>query len=219
MSLIFSLICGYFFANLVRIKKIILKPNSYQGLSFESLKGQSLLLFDTRSLEKTLKKNYPEIENLEITKKYPQTLIIRFEKAKYTMQIRNNNEYLLISRKNKIIKKIPSPLSNLIIVDYYQKLRNFETKKGFVLTNFDLQYVNRLIQAAGNYPTKIKSIEIVKPNQITVQLSDQTEILLNTKKRIAKNWRIVHNIIKSLKIRGEKPKTINLLFDKPFITL
>ena len=218
-TLIASLSIGYFFADYYKVRKIILPSQNNVKVQTDWLLNQNLLLINNSSVKNRLEQRQPLLENIQITKQYPQTLVVNFEQAVPIMQINNNGLFLLISRNGRVIKQLTDPLPELITVIFYQKIRSFESSPGTELTNSDLVYISKLIKISKNYPIEILDIEVKRPQEITVTTKDGIQILLNSKKKIAKNWRIVHNIRKSLKIKGQQPKTINLLFDKPFITL
>ena len=219
-SLILSLISGYYLNNYIKIDKIDIKPSRLDFVSTNWLLNQNLLILDTdKTIAKILADN-PKIETVRLIKQYPNHLLIRLTKSLPILQIKTNGNYLIISARGKIISQQTQPQGRLLQVNYYQKIRNFESQPGTTLINQDLLTAARIVSRASDYNQRIGQLTINKPGQIRVQLDNNGPLIIfSSKKNIAKSWGIVHNIIKSLKIKGESPKEINLLFEKPFFVL
>lgn len=206
-SLLFSFILGLFIPNYFVIKE-------------GELKGQNLLFLSTKKTIETLMANNPEIEKINLEKIYPNTLKITYIKSKPVAQIKTNSHYLLVSSKGKILQQLKQPRTDLLTIDYYQSIRAYEAKPGQTIINHDLLYSVKLVSEAKKQGFKLETAMVTKPGQIQMKLKTQkTLITFSSKKNIAKNWGIVHNILRSLKVKGQSPKEINLLFDKPFFVL
>jgi len=219
-TLALSLVTGLFLPNYLLIKKISIFPTQSKIIGIEELKGKNLFFLDLEQTTQELLNNNPKLETINLFKKYPNQLEIQIIKSKSVAQIKTDGHYLIISNKAKIVEKIREANPKLLIVQYYQKIRDFEAKIGQTLINQDLRASIALIQEGQKQNFRLKTVKIPKPGQIQVQLSNpETIIAFSSKKNIAKNWRIVHNIIRSLKIKGQSPKEINLLFEKPFFVL
>lgn len=206
-SLLFSFVLGLFIPSYFEIKE-------------GELKGQNLLFLSTKETIKTLMANNPEIEKINIEKVYPNSVKITYFKSKPVAQIKTNSHYLLLNSKGKILQQLEKPRTDLLTIDYYQSIRAYEAKPGQTIINHDLLYSVKILSEAKKQGFNIENVIVTKPGQIQVRLkTKKTLITFSSKKNIAKNWRIVHNILRSLKVKGQSPKEINLLFDKPFFVL
>ena len=220
ITLIVSFSLGLILPNQFKIKQIKYQPQNNVLNGVEELKGQNLLFLETSTTIKTLRANNPEIEQLNLTKIYPNSLKISFVKSKPIAQIKTNNHYILLNSKGRIIRQQKEPEPKLLTINYYQSIRAFEAKEGQTIINQDLLYTVQLITEAIKQGFNLETITVTKPGQIVARLkAKKTVVTFSSKKNIAKNWRIVHNILGSLKMKGQSPKEINLLFDKPYFIL
>lgn len=219
-TLTLSLVAGLLLPNYLLINQVKIVPPETEIVGIEQLKGQNLFFLDLSQTTQKLLNNNPKLETVNISKKYPNELEIRVTKSQIVAQIKTDGHYLIISNNAKILERVKQANPKLLTVQYYQKIRSFEAKPGQTLINQDLRASIALIQEGQKQNFRFETVNILKPGQIQIQLSNtKTIISFSSKKNIAKSWRIVHNIIKSLKIKGQRPKEINLLFEKPFFVL
>ncbi len=218
VSLILSFIFGIVFQSVFQITHINTNLKDAKT-KFQYLLGKNIVFLATEKEEKLLQKSNPSWETVSITKKFPNTLQVSISKEQAFAQIQNKNRYLIVNRHGKILALKHSVDKKLISISYFQTLRDYESKVNNTLTHKEIQYALKSIELGKNYSLKIKKITINKPQTITLYLSEDFLAILNVQKPIAKNLFILQNIIKSLEIKGIKPKIINLEFDKPTITL
>ena len=220
VSLVLSLLAGFFVNNRFRIKEVEIKPSKLNFVPLGWLLNQNLLALNTTKAGAKILADNPIIETVELTKVYPEKLKVMLTLSQPILQIKTNGYYLLISAGGKIISRRHQPQPNLLSVDYYQKIRSYESRPGARIINQDLLTAVNIVNQIPPLDQRISQISIDKPEQIKIQLDHQGPLItFNSKKNIAKSWRIVHNILKSLKIKGQKPIEINLLFDKPYFIL
>lgn len=220
LTLFISLITGYYFSLNFNLKKVIVKPSKPAIKLPNQLTNQNLLFLNINQIKKEVLALNPNIQTVNLTKQYPDQLLITYRISLPIIQIKTNGQYLLISKEGKIISKQENKERNLLMVNYYQRLRSFESRLGEIIINQDILSAVAVASEAARFNLSINNLTIKKPGQIEAKLVNEGPLIIfSTKKSIAKNWRIVHNILKSLKVKGEQPKEINLLFDKPFFIL
>jgi len=211
---------GFLIPDRFKIKRIKVSPSHPKLEQIADLKNQNLLFLNKEQAAANLSKANPEIEKLQLTKHYPDCLCITFVKSKPVAQIKTDGDYLLLNSKAKIIRKQNEMEANLLLINYYQIIREFESRPGQTIINQDLLSAVKIIAEAKKRNLVLETIIIDKPGQIRAQLKNkETTIIFSSKKNIAKSLEIVHNILRLLKAKGESPKEINLLFEKPIYTL
>jgi hypothetical protein len=220
VSLIISLMLGYWLSSWLCIKNVILVPSNQVRLNTKNLIGQNLWFLNSDKTVAAIQKNHPEIEEITLKKIYPNTIKISYQRARKAAQIKTNAHFLIISSKGIVMRKNSQKEEGLLTIDYYQKIRHFESKPGTSITNQDIIRAIKIVEGGKKLNYSIETATIRKPGRIEVKIKGQpTTILFDRKKNIAKNWIIVHNIIRTLNSKDEEPKEINLLFDKPIYSL
>jgi len=215
--LLTSLAAGLWLPGFMTISEVNVQPNS-PTLFWRDVRGESLLLLNTKSFAQELLANNPTLSAVEVSKHYPRTLIINYKKAIPIAQIENQSHYFLLSKEGKIIAKQSMPHKTLPILKSFQKLRYYESRPGQYISNPDLRYALSASQLAPDYGIDYEYLEVSKPSQLKI-VGEKTVSYLNTKKQIAKNLKIVQNITVTLKRKGQVPKVINLFFEKAAYTL
>jgi len=220
VSLLASLGLGFFFSELLAIKNVVVKTDSEDKIKTQYLDQKNLLTLDLEKEKAKIKEEHPLLEHLELRKVYPNTLFVSYTQIIPAAQIKNNGEYLLISASGKIAGKKLKKSANLLNLTYYQKIRYFQSQLGQEIGNQDILYGIKAGNRAKEFDYQIEEIMIKKPGVITIKLTPPLPLIIfSQKKSVAKSWAIVHNIIRSCEEREQKPKVINLLFDKPIYNL
>lgn len=215
-----SLVIGFILPNQFIINSIKILPKHTKIVGSDQLKNQNLLFLDIQKVKQQLFQDNPYLEKVTINKLYPQQLEIKVKLSRPVAQIKTNSHYLLINQRAKILAKLINPDPKLINISYYQKIRSFESRPGQTLINQDLVAAILVVAKGQEQNFNLERVNIPIPGQIQAKLTNrQTLITFSSKKNIAKSWTIVHNILRSLKIKGQSPKEINLLFEKPYYIL
>jgi len=217
LCLISSLTAGLLLPNLFIITKVILKPNTHSFV-ISPLKGKSLLLTNLHALKQEILLNNPVLEEVNLEKSYPHTLIINFQLSKPIAQLEDFKKFYLLSNTGKIILITNSVQKKLPIIKSFQRLRYYEGKQGQSISNPDILYALKAARLLPQYEIDFEYLEINKPSHLKI-VGKETVSYLNTKKQIAKNLKIVQNIIVTLKNKGQVPKEVNLFFEKAAYTL
>lgn len=217
--LIASFGLGYWLIDYFSIQKVQ-HPSSVSLSLIKPLYGQNIMVFDISELQNRIKAQNPLIREVSVTKLYPQTLVISTQPEKAIAQIPNQDLFLLVNERGKVIKTQPKAKQTLPLISFYQTLRTHETRPNYVLKSQDLQYALKLVSKKQQMPFELKQITIAKPGQIQIiPEADLPVVVITQKKNIAKNLYILQNIIKSLSKQGSRPKKIDLQFEKPVVTL
>lgn len=179
-----------------------------------------MFTIDEQKLSHELSRQDATIQRVVIGRKFPQTLVLNIIEDIPVAQINNGNNYIQIDTAGKIIRVVPNSNRNYVTMVYYQHLRSFETKPGTTLTQIEIIKALEILRYRDQLPAQLLRISIPQPQHIVLTFIDiPLTVLFTTKKDIAKNIFILHNIIRGLDRRGIRPSVINLEFDKPVITV
>ena len=131
-----------------------------------SLGMKNILFLNENKIKKIINTNN-EIEQFSIFKKYPSSLDIKIEKAKFLAQIKKDGKNYFLGSNKKLIKS--SKLSKdipFIFGDF--KIENFfSLKNALDKTNFDYKLIDKLFFfKSGRWDIKLKNGILIKlPNQ------------------------------------------------------
>ena len=129
--------------NQINISGLDNQENSEILKSLEVLKRDNLFFLDSKKIEKMIN-NISYIDEFYISKKYPTTLNVKIQKAKYmAYTIKDNKTFILGSNKKLIVasdmkKKLPLIYGDLEIEKF------FDLKKDIERSNFEFDEVKNL---------------------------------------------------------------------------
>ncbi len=166
--LIFFLV---FFTNIFTVKKILLmegteiSQNQQVKKYTEVLKNRHIILTDISSLEKTLKNNIENLDELSISKRYPSTLVIKFETFEEKANITNIIGTQEI-RKNYIINETGVLVSEKAINSQLPTI-NIKSAKAFTVGDQILktEQLNYILEAKSFFEQKM-NIKITESNYL-----------------------------------------------------
>lgn len=182
--------------------------------------GKSMFNINEQAVSQYLSQQDPTIQSVAVVRKFPQTLILKIVEDIPIAQINNNSNFVQIDFTGKIIRVVKDNNSELASITYFQNLRNFEAKPGTRLTQIEIVKALEIAYYRKQLLLPLQRISIPEPQRIILTFIDSPlTVLLTTKKDIAKNIFILHNIMKGLDKKGIRPSVINLEFDKPVVTL
>lgn len=75
---------------------------------------QNLLFLNSKKAENKIYTSLPNVDEVKISKKFPNNLIISLEDAIPTYHLKIENEYIVISAKNKFLAKFSEPPDNTV---------------------------------------------------------------------------------------------------------
>jgi len=129
--------------NQINISGLDNQENSEILKSLEVLKSDNLFFLDPKKIEKMIN-NISYIDEFNMSKKYPTTLNVKIQKAKYmAYTIKDNKTFILGSNKKLIVasdmkKKLPYIYGDLEIEKF------FDLKKDIERSNFEFDEVKNL---------------------------------------------------------------------------
>lgn len=165
---------------LFNIKKTVVKGESdyteddiirMSGISV----GDNLVRLDSKTASDRILSSMIYIEDAEIDKQYPDTLVINISKCISTANIECEDGYLVISAKGKILDKVKEKSENLLFIQGFEP--SVETL-GTYLKSVDSQKDDILYEI-------LEKIEKENEHEITsVDMTDKYEININYENRI-----------------------------------
>ena len=192
-----------------KVRTIEVHQANIVPFDFSQVRGQNILLLDTKEVQKNIEANYYTVSDVSIKKKIPSTLIFRYTQRKPVAQVIYNNQYFLIDAAGFIFAvsnepaqapiidaQIGTPAIGMIFEDAYRNIFHFlETMRLNGIT--------------------VSSVSIAYPTKIVFE-SDNLEIVSDSKgdeKRVAS----LQMLLNGLKIEGRRPKYVDVRFDKPVV--
>ena len=154
--------------NQINISGLDNQENSEILKSLEVLKSDNLFFLDPKKIEKMIN-NISYIDEFYISKKYPTTLNVKIQKAKYmAYTIKDNKTFILGSNKKLIVasdmkKKLPYIYGDLEIEKF------FDLKKDIERSNFEFDEVKNLFFfTSGRWDIETFSGVIIKLPRLNV---------------------------------------------------
>lgn len=121
LSVVFLFFFGthFFLSKFFAIKNISVQGNSSYSDSEVISAGelhtkQNLLFLNSKNVENKIYTSLPNVDEVKVSKKFPNKLIISLEDAIPTYHLKIENEYIVISAKNKFLAKFSEPPDNTV---------------------------------------------------------------------------------------------------------
>lgn len=121
LSVIFGILFGVYFllSKVFAVKNIAIQGSvnysDSEVIEAGKLKtGDSLLFLNSKKIENNIYKSLANIDDVKISKKFPNKLIISLEDAIPTYYLKVENEYIVASAKNKFLTKSSQPPENIV---------------------------------------------------------------------------------------------------------
>ncbi len=199
--------------NSTEIKNLVLKQSREQK-RFLIFSQRNLLLFDKNKLQKVLNDKYC-LENLEIKKKLPHSLIVNLKEKNYIVIWHEGDKFYYLSDEGDIVSEVQK---EEIDSKKYPLINNLTNKK---ITNkkigVDFNVVHFIINIFNNLTEKVNDIKIDRFKidsdfyTIKVVLQNGPELYFNVKENLNKQ------IEKLLTIKSQRLKED--FFKKKYIDL
>lgn len=188
-------------------------------LGIESLKNKNLIFLSPKMEEEKLKTVNPSVKTISITKKFPNSLIVKIDFYSPQALIRSNRGFLALSEDGRILftTKNSNIFLSLPLINYYQLINQEINSVGDWLEFNDIKMSLILLNKLKEFNLAIKKIDIINEDMILFKLKDEQEIAFTSKKSWEKQIFPVPLILKQLKIEGKTFKRIDVRFDKPII--
>ena len=215
VSLFFGIF--YWLNDFFTIKKIeVIAQTKLVVNGLENFNHKNFLLVKNEDIVNKIIESNPQLEKVEVEKKFPNILIIRVELSKALTVIKVNNGFFLLSESGKIIKKTKSNTSDLPLINYYQKLDYFSFNTGNTLTYKDITISLIYLKKALSLGLMVITLDINGDHMVALKLKDK-EVFFSLEKDQETQIYQFETIIKDLRIQGKSFKKLDLRFEKPII--
>lgn len=189
-------------------------PNLWAELMNKTL-GKNILFLSPSKLALEIKQSHPEFSQVEISKHLPHNLLFEIEARKVVVAIgKEGGDFYLADKEGILLKKVKetSDLPRVLINNELGQNIGEKIEEEMVLKEILLLHQSqlRLLQP--------KSAQATSERVIEIRLKDDLQVLFSVQKDIDVQLDSLQFILERTKIEGEKPKRIDLRFDKPVIT-
>lgn len=202
------------------VKEIVItsyhKKDTVRGL--EPYYSEFLPFISAEELQKNLVASNPIIAKVQVSKIYPNKLVLNLQTVKPVVATKVADEYILLAVNGRILQKLKAKPSGLTELVYYQQLFKEQIKIGELLGFKDLQIAIRFVDVLGSFGYKVKRVDINSFYMIRLELEDSREILVTTEKDIQKQEYQIGAILRQFKVDGTNFKRIDVRYDKPVMT-
>ena len=178
--------------------------------------GDNLLLCNTSPGTKKIQEEFPYIEEVDIQKNLFNKINIKVTEAKPSYVVENNNKYLILSKKGKIIE-----------IDSLNKYDNIPQISGAKLKNVNLsseiqyedknlkKYLDKIMENVSKYKiADIRTIDISDTTSIKLVKSNGFSIILGTFEEIEYKLETAANIL-SKNVRENLSGTLDVSLASP----
>ncbi len=76
--------------------------------------GNDMLFLNSKDVENKIYMSLPNVDEVKVSKKFPNKLVISLESAMPTYYVKAENEYLVISAKNKLLMRSSDPPAGVV---------------------------------------------------------------------------------------------------------
>lgn len=170
---------------------------------------KNLLFLPTRHIELDLMEAYPELERIEVYKKFPQTLVIVASQRSPIARLKTNNHTFILDKEGVVL---PDSLAGGMLPTVFVDLPAVQVGK--TITD------PRIVLALAFLDALDESIRIetVFENDASLQAkSGKTDIFIPQKGDAQTLAATLQTLFMGFRIKGSLPTVIDLRFDKPIV--
>lgn len=216
VSLFFGLF--YWLNDFFTIKKIeLIVQDKLIVNGLENFSHKNILFIKNEEVVNKIVESNPQLEEIEVEKKFPNILIIKVELSKPLAVMKVNTGFFLLSENGKIISKTKMNTSDLPLINYYQKLDYFSFNNGDTLTYKDITFSLIYLKKASSLGLSMITLDINGEHMVALKLKDR-EVIFSLEKDQLVQVDQFETIIKDFKIQGKNFKKLDLRFEKPIVT-
>ena len=204
----------FFSESLFQIKTITIAGNS-ETVNTSVLSGQkNLLLLSPNKLKAELIVASPWIEDVEVKKQFPSTLILVIHERTPIAEYKDEAGRFFLDESGRLMPALSS--KNINSVQVFCSIEN--KTAGQTITNELLQrgllFIAAFKKNAGSEITKLTCVEEAK----TIQLSlPDTTVLISPDSEPEETISSLQLLLKQFRIEGNRPETIDMRFEKPVL--
>jgi len=205
---------------LFSIKKIAVSSDekNIKLIGLESLKNLNLIFFDPKTAEIDIVQKNPSIKTVNITKKYPDKIIIDIEKDQPIAVLRADQGFFFLSAEGKIIFKKKDNDTRLPLINYYQNFYYYQYQAGEKIDYDEVLASVDFLKRTDSLGLKVDTVDISGVHMVAFNLGDKKILFSLEKDRRVQDFQL-ETIIKQFKIEGKEFFSLDLRFDKPVIKL
>lgn len=146
--------------------------------------GSSMLFLNSKNIENNIYKSLADIDNIKISKKFPNKLVVGVESAKPTYHLKVDDGYIVISSKDKFLTKVSEPPEGTIGIVGMEcevteigkvNYKNTELKSLFeeILGTFKDNGINDISEID---VSDLQNITLIYDNRIRINLGNKEDI-------------------------------------------
>lgn len=210
----FITVLSIFVYNSFNLKNLIIinKKTTFSGLS--QLNGANILFLDLQKVSLNLLKLNSSFLTINLSKKYPNTLILEIVNRKPAAKIQAGNIYKYIDHEGILFTDDDTfsdlPLINIPEISIYKNQKaDWRVLKAIAFIDEGVSRSIKIEQISGSD----------SDNVFTIKLSSGTEIMLPYTADIGVKASSLQLIILRFRIEGKNIDRIDFRFDKPVVTL
>ncbi len=204
----------------VKIIKIEGIPKEVVLYGLENIKNASLITLSPHEVGERMKRSNPFISRIQVTKKYPQILILTIATAEPLAYFESDSGFFVLSQEGRVLsklKEVPSSF-NLPVIHYFEKLHFVSYQPGDLLNYKDINMTLKILKKMSEMGMKINTIDIDGVDMIGFSLKGKT-IVFSSEKDIDAQVYQLEQIVHQFKIQGTDFKKLDLRFNRPILEL
>ncbi|MCQ2454786.1 MAG: FtsQ-type POTRA domain-containing protein [Clostridia bacterium] len=169
--------------------------------------GENIFTVTNGSVEKKLRERYPYVDSVKITRKLPDTVILKVSDASEYYCYNVDGKLYAVSKKGIVLCEYKKQPKDLIIIK--TKAVKCSIGKEIEFENDNRKsLVDTLINELKSYKIKINSIDVSDNNDIRLKVADRFEVMLGTNTFITNKCAHLNGMINN--IGKDESGTINL---------
>ena len=132
----------------VKIIKIEGIPKEVVLYGLENIKNASLITLSPHEVGERMKRSNPFISRIQVTKKYPQILILTIATAEPLAYFESDSGFFVLSQEGRVLsklKEVPSSF-NLPVIHYFEKLHFVSYQPGDLLNYKDINMTLKILK-------------------------------------------------------------------------
>lgn len=199
------------------IKKINIQSDTTEPVKgLEPYKESNLLLLSEDQLKKNVLSQNPDLDSIEVEKKFPNILAISVLHRYPLAYLKVSGGYYELTNNAFIISRLRKTSNRYPLITYYQQFPYESSSPGSRMDIVDIQTALFFLQKTNSLQLSVASVDIQGQNMIVFKLP-KGEIRFGTEKDKNKQAYELETITHQLKIEGKNYRTLDLRFDKPVI--
>jgi cell division septal protein FtsQ len=176
--------------------------------------GKNIITFPVKDLEDSLRENFQGARSLNISKKYPQTLVITVIERVPLAILHNdlNENHYLVDEEGYVLGIVDANTTNLPKVFYAE-----EIAVGYFLDQKLVSVYFELLAAVDESEVQISSASVHKDFIVAYSVGS-VEILLGVDKNIKESIIVLADLLKQLATEGKDARRIDMRYDKVVVS-